>query len=73
MYLKRDGQRKQENYSMKGVWGSLSAFIPLGRMSPPLPEATGCRMIGIYGEVVPEAWCLVSGPWLVSLVGDWSS
>lgn len=30
-------------------------------------------MIGIYGEVVPEAWCLVSGPWLVSLVGDWSS
>ena len=30
-------------------------------------------MIGIYGEVVPEAWCLVSGPWLVSLVGNWSS
>lgn len=46
-HKERDGRRKQENYSMRGVWG--------------------CR------EVVPEAWCLVSGPWLVSLVGDWSS
>ena len=28
-HKERDGQRKQENYSMKGVWGSLSGFIPL--------------------------------------------
>lgn len=45
---------------------TFSIHSSVGGMSPSL-EAAGCR------EVVPEAWCLVSGPWLVSLVGDWSS
>ena len=42
-------------------------------MSPLSLKHAGCRMIGIYREVVPEAWCLVSEPQLVSLVGNWSS
>ena len=33
----------------------------VGGISPLPLKHVGCRVIGIYREEVPEAWCLVSG------------